>query len=242
MIEARELTKHYGAIRALDALNLQVAPGEIFCLLGANGAGKTTTIHLFLDFIKPSTGVARIAGLEVRQSADQVRRLVAYLPENVALYPRLSGLENLDYFSRLSGHRHGKTRLRDFLLQAGLPDEAADRPTAAYSKGMRQKVGIAMACAKEARVLLLDEPTSGLDPQASYEFSNQLVKLANDGVAILMATHDLFRVKETGHRAGIMKAGTLLTVLNTADTSAADLERIYLDYMRAGLHATAPSL
>ncbi|WP_426992494.1 ABC transporter ATP-binding protein [Methylomonas sp. CM2] len=240
MIEARELTKHYGAIRALDALNLQVAPGEIFCLLGANGAGKTTTIHLFLDFIKPSAGVARIAGLDVNQNPDRVRQRVAYLPENVALYPRLSGLENLDYFSRLSGHRYDKTRLRDFLCRAGLPDEAVERPVAAYSKGMRQKVGIAMACAKEAQVLLLDEPTSGLDPQAAYEFSNLLVKLANAGVAILMATHDLFRVKETGHRAGIMKAGQLLTVLKTADTSAADLERIYLDYMRAGLRAAEP--
>jgi ABC-2 type transport system ATP-binding protein len=235
MLEACELSKSYGSNRALDALNLHVAPGEIFCLLGANGAGKTTTIHLFLNFITACSGVAKIGGFDVSRDTEQARHLVAYLPENVALYPRLSGVENLDYFSRLSGQRYTKPQLRNFLSAAGLPEEAADRPIASYSKGMRQKVGIAIACAKEAKVLLLDEPTSGLDPQASYEFSNLLLNLAESGVAILMATHDLFRVKETGNRAGIMKGGKLLTVLNTAETSASELEQLYLDYMQAGL-------
>ena len=235
MLEACDLSKSYGSNCALDALNLRIAPGEIFCLLGANGAGKTTTIHLFLNFIAASSGSARIGGFDVSRDTDQARRLVAYLPEQVALYPRLSGIENLDYFSRLSGHRYAKNQLRHFLLAAGLSEEAAGRPVASYSKGMRQKVGIAIACAKEAKVLLLDEPTSGLDPQASYEFSNLLRNLADSGVAILMATHDLFRVKETGHRAGIIKAGKMLVLLNTAETSATELERIYLEYMQAGL-------
>jgi len=239
MLEACELSKSYGSNRALDALNLHVVPGEIFCLLGANGAGKTTTIHLFLNFITASSGVAKIGGFDVSRDTGQARQLVAYLPENVALYPRLSGVENLDYFSRLSGQRYSKPQLRNFLMAAGLPEEAADRPISGYSKGMRQKVGIAIACAKEAKVLLLDEPTSGLDPQASYEFSNLLLNLAESGVAILMATHDLFRVKETGHRAGIMKGGKLLTVLNTNETSASELEQIYLDYMQAGLRVEA---
>ena len=235
MLEACELSKSYGPNRALDTLNLKVEPGEIFCLLGANGAGKTTTIHLFLNFIAASSGCARIGGYDVSRDTDQARRLVAYLPEQVALYPRLSGIENLDYFSRLSGHFYPKNQLCNFLLAAGLSEEAVGRPVGGYSKGMRQKVGIAIACAKEAKVLLLDEPTSGLDPQASYEFSNLLRNLAESGVAILMATHDLFRVKETGTRAGIMKAGKMLALLNTADTSAADLERLYLEYMQAGL-------
>ncbi|CAD6878848.1 ABC transporter, ATP-binding protein [Methylomonas albis] len=242
MLEACELSKAYGANLALNALNLRVAPGEIFCLLGANGAGKTTTIHLFLNFIAPSVGVARIGGFDVSRDTGQARQMVAYLPENVALYPRLSGVENLDYFSRLSGHRYAKKQLRNFLMAAGLLEEAADKPVANYSKGMRQKVGIAIACAKEAKVLLLDEPTSGLDPQASYEFSNLLRTLADSGVAILMATHDLFRVKESGHRAGIMKGGKMLTVLNTGEISAAELERIYLQYMQAGLHVAEAAL
>jgi len=235
MLEAYGLSKRYNSHPALDNLNLEVGAGEIFCLLGANGAGKTTTIHLFLNFIQPSAGIAKIGGFDTNRDADQARRLVAYLPENVALYPRLSGLENLDYFSRLAGHSYKKPQLRSFLLAAGLPELALDRPVSGYSKGMRQKVGIAIACAKNAKVFLLDEPTSGLDPQASYEFSNLLRGLAETGVAILMATHDLFRVKETGTRAGIMKAGKLLTILNTAETSALELEQIYLQYMQADL-------
>jgi len=239
MLEACELSKNYGATRALDALNLKVEPGEIFCLLGANGAGKTTTIHLFLNFISPSSGIARINGVDVARKTDQSRCLIAYLPEQVALYPRLSGIENLDYFSRLSSHRYNKKQLCAFLVAAGLSEVAAERPVASYSKGMRQKVGIAIALAKEARVLLLDEPTSGLDPAASYEFSGLLLKLAQSGVAILMATHDLFRVKETGTRAGIMKSGKMVDLLNTAELSTADLERIYLEHMQADLPAVA---
>jgi ABC-2 type transport system ATP-binding protein len=219
----------------LDTLNLKVEPGEIFCLLGANGAGKTTTLHLFLNFITASTGVARIGGYDVSRNSDQARRLVAYLPEQVALYPRLSGIENLDYFSRLSGHCYPKKQLRNFLLATGLSEEAVERPVVGYSKGMRQKVGIAIACAKEAKVLLLDEPTSGLDPQASYEFSSLLRNLAESDVAILMATHDLFRVKETGTRAGIMKSGKMLAMLNIADISAVELEQLYLSHMQAEL-------
>ncbi|WP_347987630.1 ATP-binding cassette domain-containing protein [Methylomonas sp. AM2-LC] len=108
MLEACELSKSYGSNPALDALNLKIEPGEIFCLLGANGAGKTTTIHLFLNFIAASSGSARIGGYDVCKETDQARRLVAYLPEQVALYPRLTGIENLDYFSRLSGHSYPK--------------------------------------------------------------------------------------------------------------------------------------
>ncbi|MCX7099929.1 MAG: ABC transporter ATP-binding protein [Methylobacter sp.] len=190
---------------------------------------------MFLNFIAATSGSARIGGFDVSRDTEQARQLVAYLPEQVALYPRLSGIENLDYFSRLSGNCYSKNQLRNFLLAAGLPEEAVGRPVANYSKGMRQKVGIAIACAREAKVLLLDEPTSGLDPQASYEFSNLLQTLADSGVAILMATHDLFRVKETGHRAGIMKSGKMLALLNTSEISATELERTYLEYMQVGL-------
>ncbi|NOT13715.1 MAG: ABC transporter ATP-binding protein [Methylococcaceae bacterium] len=235
MLEAQNLTKHYNGTCALDALNLKVEAGEVFCLLGANGAGKTTTIHLFLNFIKPSSGKAIINGLDVNRMPDEIRRLVAYLPEQVALYPRLSGLENLDYFSRLSGHRYNNKQLLAFLVESGLSEEASSRPVRSYSKGMRQKVGIAIALAKEVKVLLLDEPTSGLDPQASYEFSNLLQKLARSGVAVLMATHDLFRVKETGMRAGIMRSGKMVALLDTSELSSTELEQVYLTHMQAGL-------
>ncbi|MFA5985000.1 MAG: ABC transporter ATP-binding protein [Methylococcaceae bacterium] len=242
MLEACGLSKRYNTHLALDDLNLKIGAGEIFCLLGANGAGKTTTIHLFLNFIQPSAGVAKVGGYDANCNPGLARRLIAYLPENVALYPRLSGTENLNYFSSLSGWRYSKAQLREFLLAAGLPEQALDRPVSGYSKGMRQKVGIAIACAKEAKIFLLDEPTSGLDPQASFEFSNLLRNLAKSGVAILMATHDLFRVKETGTRAGIMKSGKLLTVLNTAETSAIELEQLYLQHMQADLNKAGAAL
>lgn len=235
MLEADQLSKRYGGVLALDNLTLQVSPGEIFCLLGANGAGKTTTINLFLNFIAPTSGAAKVCGLDVAENPQAARRLVAYLPEQVMLYPKLSGLENLDYFSRLGGHRYTRAELAHFLDRCGLPSEAATRPLATYSKGMRQKVGVAIALAKDAKALLLDEPTSGLDPQASYEFSAVLADLAREGVAVLMATHDLFRVKGTGTRAGIMRQGRLVDVVDTKRLGPAELERLYLDHMRASL-------
>ena len=233
MLEAINLTKDYGAHRALDALGLTVKAGEVYCLLGANGAGKTTTINLFLNFIAPTCGLARIDGLDVTKFPREARSRVAFLPEQVMLYPRLSGLENLDYFGRLAGLRHDRQTLLEFLHRAGLQRDAAERPLGSYSKGMRQKVGIAIALARRVKALLLDEPTSGLDPQASYEFSRLIQQLAAANVAILMATHDLFRVKETGTRAGIMKAGRLVAELETQALTAAELERIYLQHMHA---------
>lgn len=237
MLEAIDLTKRYRENLALDRLTLTIEQGEIFCLLGANGAGKTTTINLFLNFISPTSGEARVCGRSVVDHATEIRRLVAYLPEQVMLYPRLSGLENLDYFSRLAGLRYTPGKQLEFLERCGLVAEAARRPVGTYSKGMRQKVGLAIATAKQAQALLLDEPTSGLDPQASYEFSETLTRLAKTGVAVLMATHDLFRVKETGTRAGIMKHGRLLTVLDPKALSGADLERLYLEHMHAPITA-----
>lgn len=233
MLEAVDLTKRYGAHTALDSLNLRVGPGEIFCLLGANGAGKTTTINLFLGFIDPSGGAARIKGLDVATHGRETKRYLAYIPEQVNLYKNLSGLENLAYFSALAGHDgYSLQELASFLSEAGLPAEAAARRVGAYSKGMRQKVGIAIALAKKAEALLLDEPTSGLDPKASNEFSEMLTRLSRQGVAILMATHDLFRAKESGTHLGIMRGGELRRTLRAADVGHADLERLYLEEMR----------
>jgi ABC-2 type transport system ATP-binding protein len=232
MLEAVNLTKKYSGVAALDDLTLRVMPGEVFCLLGANGAGKTTTINLFLNFVAPTAGTARINGLDVTQQPLETKKYLAYIPETVMLYKNLTGLENLEYFSALAGRSdYTRAQLLDFLKQVGLQPEAADKRVGTYSKGMRQKVGIAIALAKNAKALLLDEPTSGLDPKAANEFSALLTKLSQDGVAVLMATHDLFRAKESGTRVGIMRQGRLVRTLDTIEVGHADLERIYLEHM-----------
>jgi len=233
MLEARDLTKRYGDFTALHPLNLLVRPGDIYCLLGANGAGKSTTINLFLDFIEPSGGAAFINGLPVHERGAETKQFLAYIPENLMLYPDLTGLENLDFFCGLAGKSYPKAELLRLLREAGLREEFAQRRVSAYSKGMRQKVGIALAVAKEAKVLLLDEPTSGLDPQASNEFSALLLRLQAQGVATLMATHDLFRAKDTGTHIGIMKQGHLLESFRATDVSYEDLEALYLQHMHA---------
>lgn len=232
MLEAINLSKRYNGTTALEALNLQIKPGEVFCLLGANGAGKTTTINLFLNFIEPSSGTAKIKNLDVTEQPLETKRYLAYIPEQVMLYRNLSGLENLRYFSALAGRdNYTREELLAFFRAVGLPAGTADKRVSTYSKGMRQKVGISIAIAKRAEALLLDEPTSGLDPKASNEFSALLNDLSGQGVAVLMATHDLFRAKESGTRVGIMRQGKLVREMSTAEIGHADLERIYLEQM-----------
>lgn len=233
MLEAHKLTKRFQDRVALDALDLRVEPGEIFALLGPNGAGKTTTINLFLGFLTPDAGYARVCGTSVAEDPVAARRRLAYIPEMVSLYPRFSGVENLDYFSRLGGHARRHEELYELLARAGLAREAADRRVGTYSKGMRQKVGIALALATGAKALLLDEPTSGLDPAASHEFSRMLRKLADDGVAILMATHDLFRAREDASRIGILLNGRLVAQHSRDEIKDRDLEKIYLERLSA---------
>jgi ABC-2 type transport system ATP-binding protein len=229
MISAQNLTKQYGDKIALNNLTLDIAPGEIFCLLGQNGAGKTTTINCFLGFTPPTSGKALINGLDVAQHPLDSKKHLAYLPEVVMLYPNLTGLENLDYFSRLAGFRYTQQQLEQYLTAAGLPADSMKCYTGTYSKGMRQKVGIAIATAKQAKALFLDEPTSGLDPKASNEFSDLLRRFAAQGVAVLMATHDIFRAKEVASRVGIMREGELVAVHSAAELTANELERVYLE-------------
>jgi ABC-2 type transport system ATP-binding protein len=233
MLKAHDLGRRFGNTWALRALDLDVAPGEIQCLLGANGAGKTTTINLFLGFLQPTCGAAFVNGSDVARDPQVARAQLAYVPEQVSLYPTLTGIENLDHFTKLAGKTTGDaSRLEALLDRVDLARAAAHSPVERYSKGMRQKVGLAIALAKDARALLLDEPLSGLDPQAANEFCALLQKLAGTGVAVLMATHDLFRAKEIATRIGIMKAGRLLDNLAATGVSSAQLERIYLDHMR----------
>ena len=228
MLIAENLSKTYGDYKALNNLNLKLNKGEIFALLGQNGAGKSTTINIFLGFVKPTEGVAKINGISVIDHPEETKKFIAYIPETVLLYPNLTGVENLKFFSSLAGFYYDNEALTNFLSKAGLQSDAHHNRLGGYSKGMRQKVGIAIAIAKKAKVLLLDEPTSGLDPKASNEFSEILKELASEGTTIFMATHDIFRAKEVADRIGIMKRGNLISEINADEISANELEKLYL--------------
>lgn len=233
MIDVQQAAIRFGEASALDGLDLQVGPGEVYALLGANGAGKSTTLNLLLGFLRPDSGTVRVDGVDPAANPARARARIAYLPEQVALYPSLSGAENLAYFAGLSGDRISPAQISELLTRAGLPEEAHRRRLSGYSKGMRQKVGIAIALAKRARVLLLDEPLSGLDPAAANEVTRLLRQVADEGVAVLLATHDLFRARQVADRIGILRRGEKRAELQADSLDGAQLEALYLQHMEA---------
>ena len=227
MLKAVNIKKSYNGKTALKDVSFTVSKGEIFCLLGQNGAGKTTTINIFVGFIKKDGGQAFVGGQEVGK--DDINQLTAYIPETVQLYSNLSGVENLDFFSRLAGFSYSASELQTFLSKTGLQEDAQHNRLTSYSKGMRQKVGIAIALAKNAEVIFMDEPTSGLDPKATAEFTKICKELASMGKVIFMATHDIFNAVELGTTIGIMKEGVLAQQLKASEINAGQLNQIYLE-------------
>jgi ABC-2 type transport system ATP-binding protein len=230
MIQLSNIEKKFKDKVALDNLSLDVKSGEIYGLLGANGAGKSTTLNLLLGFLNADKGEIKM--LDSDDSSVINKDRIGYIPENVNLYPYLTGIENLDYFSKLAGLKFTSEQLSDFLLECGLEKEAFNKYISEYSKGMRQKVGIAIAYAKNAKIYLLDEPASGLDPLSSNELSILLKKMSKAGATILMASHDIFRVRETCDKIGILKNGSLVKEIFSKDVSSRELESIYLDYIK----------
>ncbi len=232
-VSVRGLCKSYGEILAVDHVSFEIETGRILALLGANGAGKSTTVHMLLGLLPPSSGSVEIAGVDVARDVSAVRRAAAYVPDRLSLYPHLTGLENLMFFHRASeGVARSREELEAMLERVGLERSAFHRRASTYSKGMCQKVGLAIAFAKNAKVLLLDEPLSGLDPKAANEFCAKLKEIAREGTSVLMATHDLFRAHDTADDIGIMRGGRLLQTLRTSEVDAAGLEKLYLEQMR----------
>lgn len=232
MLEAINLTKIYrNGVKALSELSIRVADGELFCLLGANGAGKTTTLSCFLDFTAPSSGMVRVDGIDVAERPMDTKRRCAYVAETVAVYETLSALENLRYFAQLCGVRLTRTAAAHALNAAGLDAFQQSRPVRQYSKGMRQKLGIAIAISRGAGNLLLDEPTSGLDPTAARELMELLARVRDEGCSILMSTHDVFRAAAYADRIGIMRDGVLVRELVPRSHDLAAVESIYVDSM-----------
>ena len=212
VIRIRGLTKRYGARTAVDSLNLDVRRGEIFGLLGPNGAGKTTTVLMLLGLTEPSAGEVTVAGFDPRHDSLQVKRRVGYLPDSVGFYGGLTGRENLRYTARLNGIRRkeAEQQIGDVLAQVGLADRADDRAET-YSRGMRQRLGIADALVKDPEVLILDEPTTAIDPMGVVEMLALIRGLARDrGIAILLASHLLDQVQSVCQRVGIFDRGRII--------------------------------
>lgn len=233
VLEARGLCKRYGGVAALNDLNLAVGSGEVVCLLGANGAGKSTTLNLLLGFLAPSAGEARVCGQTVHTDIAGARAKLGYLPEVVQLSPLLSGLETLRYFNDLGASAALTNEAAGAALsRVGLPAAAHAQRVGQYSKGMRQKLGLAIALAKQASALLLDEPLSGLDPKAANELVVLLRSLADNGMAVLAVTHDIFRAQQMADRIGIMRQGQLVEIVSASAMTAQEIEALYAHHLR----------
>ena len=233
MLETQNLSKIYEDGRtAVDHLTMKVEPGEIFCMFGANGAGKTTTINLMLNFIPPTEGTALIEGIDVVKEPLRSKEFVSFVSENVMLYGNFTAIQNLDYFTKLAGKRNlTKADYAAVLQSVGLQKEAYDARSKTYSKGMRQKLGLAIAIIKDAPNIILDEPTSGLDPKSGQEFLNLLAEMRDKGKSVFMSTHDIFRAKMIADRVGFMKNGKLGLLKTRAELEGEDLTELYIQYM-----------
>ena len=202
-----QLSLSYGAQRVLDGLSLSIPAGSITALLGGNGAGKSTTLAALLGFATASSGTIMVCGIDLGSDPDAARRRIAYLPENVALYDHLSAIENADYLLALAGERQDRAAISEALGAAGLQERAWNQRLGGFSKGMRQKVAIAVALLRQVPVLLLDEPTSGLDPRATGDFNALLAAVRDRGTAVLMVTHDLLSAADVADRIAFLEVG-----------------------------------
>jgi ABC-2 type transport system ATP-binding protein len=210
VIVTRGLTKRYGRVVAVEDLNLEVAEGEVFGLLGPNGSGKTTTILMLLGLTEPTSGEARVLGLDPMREPLKVKARVGYLPDQVGFYGELTAWENLRYTTRLLGlpEAEAKARMEEVLRRMGLW-EVRDRRVSAFSRGMRQRLGLAEVLLKRPQVAILDEPTLGLDPEAAREFLDLVKGLKAEGITVLLSSHLLHQVQEICDRVGLFHKGRL---------------------------------
>lgn len=223
-----------GGRRVVDGLSLGLAAGDVYALLGGNGAGKSTTLFAILGLIPRSAGLLQVAGRDPAQAADGVRASVAYLPENVALYPAFTARENVGYFLELAGTPRAADAIDDAFSAVKLAPDAWDRPVGGFSKGMRQKTAIALALLRQTPLLLLDEPTSGLDPAATRDFHALVGEVAARGVAVLMVTHDLFGAADVAGRIGLLAGGRLAREWQAAEGSPRfDLNALHEGFVTA---------
>jgi ABC-2 type transport system ATP-binding protein len=213
VITARGLTKRYGEAIVVDALDFDIIKGETFGLLGPNGAGKTTTILMMLGLTEVSSGTVMVAGHDPVRRPLEVKRRVGYLPDLVGFYDHMTAVENLTYTARLMGLGRDMrdTRIADALARVRLSD-VAHKGVATFSRGMRQRLGLAELIMKRAEIAILDEPTSGLDPQSTHEFLDMIGELKREGVTILITSHLLDQVQRLCDRVALFRGGKILVM------------------------------
>ena len=227
VLEANGLSVDRGGRRVLSEVSFSVDEGEVFALLGGNGAGKSTTLLTFLGFISPSAGSVSINDRVVHENKSAIRQQTAYLPESASLYSHLSAIENLKYFLSLAGVQRSDKEIEQALDTVSLAPEARTRKLDSYSKGMRQKVAIALAVLRKTPVLLLDEPTSGLDPIAIDEFNAILMKLSESGTTVLMVTHDVYGACHVARRVGLLQNGQMVGVFEAPENGQISAEVLH---------------
>jgi len=212
VVETTELTKEYGDTTAVERLNIQIGEGEIFGFLGPNGAGKTTTILMLLGLTEPTFGEARISGYNTTLEPLQVKRITGYLPENVGFYNDLTARENLRYITRLNGisRKEAEVKIDEALEAVGLTS-VAEKEVGKFSKGMKQRLGIADVLVKDPKLVILDEPTTGIDPAGVTQILDLITNLArNRGITVMLSSHLLHQVQKICDRVGIISKGKLV--------------------------------
>ncbi len=226
LVSARNLTKRYGALTAVDGVHLEIRTGEVFGLLGPNGAGKTTTVLMLLGLSEPDAGTVDVCGLDPARHPLAVKRHVGYLPDSVGFYEHMTGRQNLRYTAELNelSQDEGEDRIEQLLDRVGLAD-SADRRVREYSRGMRQRLGLADALLKDPLVVILDEPMVGIDPEGVIEMEALIARLARDeGRAVLLTSHVLHQVQRLCDRMAIFVGGRII-----AEGSSSDLARSLSD-------------
>jgi ABC-2 type transport system ATP-binding protein len=244
VIQLENLTKRYGAQTAVDSLSLEVAAGEIFGFLGPNGAGKTTTMLMLLGLTEPTAGTVRVCGHDPAREPLKVKEVIGYLPENVGFYEDMDARQNLRFIARLNGipDKVSDGRIARLLEEVDLAKEA-DKRVGSYSKGMRQRLGIAEVLIKEPKVIFLDEPTIGLDPDGTVRMLDLVQGLSRERqMTIFFSSHLLDQVQRISDRIGIMIRGRLVAVgtlddlakrgLGLEEGEAYTLEEIYMKYFK----------
>jgi ABC-2 type transport system ATP-binding protein len=245
VIETRDLTKVYGKQTAVNRLSLKVNRGEIFGFLGPNGAGKTTTLLMLLGLSEPTSGTATVCGFDPTREPLKVKRLVGYLPENVGFYEDMTAVDNLRFVAHLNGIKNGALsgKINTVLDRVGLLAEAGKR-VGAYSRGMRQRLGIAEVLVKDPQVVFLDEPTIGLDPDGTQKMLDLILSLSKEkGITVFFSSHLLDQVQRVSDRVGIMLKGTMVAVGPIQelakqklgiDKDQYTLEELYMRYFHEG--------